>query len=103
MSNSMRPPAGIEPWLWRKIQRKRAQQLSAELKAIYHINPTLWAVVKGANTDEEIAAKLPNWKPETIQRRLAEALVNNHLKIWGKRYLPTQERHKVLKRRLSHR
>jgi len=103
MSNSKFPPRGIEPWLWKKIQAKRRKELTAELKTLWQTDHILWAVVQGADTDELLAAKFPTWKPETISRKLARALVNNHIKIWGKRYLPTQERHKVLKRRLSHR
>lgn len=103
MSNSKFPPAGIEPWLWKKIQAKRRRELTAELKAIWHTDQILWAVVRGADTDELLTAQFSTWRPETIALKLERAIANNHIRKWGSRYLPTQERHKVLKRRLSHR
>jgi len=103
MTNSNFPPHGIEPWLWQKIRAKQQRALTAELRTIWQTDHILWAVVKGANNFPDLQAQWPTWSTETIQRKLNHSLQANHIKIWGKRYLPTNPRHQTLKRRLSHR
>lgn len=101
MTNKNFSPRGIEPWLWKKIQAKRRRELTQELRTIWATDQILWAVVKGIDTHEKLTTHFSNWKPETLSRRIEQALRNNHIHLWGKKYHPIQAQHKDLKRRLS--
>lgn len=102
MSNSKFPPAGIHPLVWKRIQAKRARELKDEVRALYSLSPVLWAIVKGHDTFDAIQAKL-GWTTKRLTAYIQCAIEDNYIHRWGHRYLPTRERHKVLKRRLSHR
>lgn len=95
------PPSGIHPLLWSRIKAKRKRNLKAEVRALYKIDPILWAVVKGHDTPNLLTDRFPDWTTLTTHNAIARSLRNNHIKIWGGRYLPVEERYKVLKKRLS--
>lgn len=103
MTNSNFPPRGINAHLWKKIQTKRQRTLKAELRDLWSLDPILWATIKGATYRKDFPLHLPRWQPDAIDRAIAKSIRQGHIKLWGKRHLPTQERHKTLKRRLSHR
>lgn len=96
------PPRGIHPLIWKRIQAKRNRELKAEVRALYSLSPVLWAVVKGYDTYDSLLTKL-GWSSKRLTSYIQYAIEDNYLHQWGNRYLPTQERHKVLKKRLSHR
>lgn len=93
------PPAGIHPVVWSRIKAKRKRDLKAEVKALYAINPVLWAVVKGYDTPERIATRF-KWTSKWTDEAIDLAITGNHVKWWGSKLRPTQDRHKILRRRL---
>ncbi len=99
MTNQKYPPAGIHPVFWANIQAKRKRHLKTQIRALYRINPVLWAVVKGYDTPDKIATKL-QWSPTRTTTTIERAISNHHIKRWNHKLRPVKEDHKQLQRRL---
>lgn len=75
------------------------RELKAAVKALYTIDPILWATVKGYDTPTKIQTKL-QWSERRLAYRLDLALKQNRITWQNRKLRPVQDEHKILRRRL---
>lgn len=89
-------PAHIDPNIIKRAKLKHRRELKTDVKELYRLDPILWAVVKGHNTDALLATKFPDWGTKGTQRGVERALKHGLIRRWGGRYVPRAPHHKEL-------
>jgi hypothetical protein len=94
------PPKGFTLRHWNNVKAKRARELKEAIRAVYRLDPVLWAVIKGYDNEMAIMIKL-NRDPEPTLKAINRSIKRGHIHRWGARFVPTKEEHKALRRRFA--
>lgn len=77
------------------MMRDLSARKQRELRAIYHLSPILWAVIRGHDTAEKVAAKLRK-RQQAIELGIDAGISIGLLVEQGDRLLPAQPNHRSM-------